>query len=155
MEQIKILLDKDNRCIGVDNYEGEGTVINVNKNDLPVTYSVFLETYMSYKYIGNVFVYELAEGDLGVNIQLDINNRIVAMDCSYAPTDTVIKVTRKDLPLSYVEFSKVADSYKYVNGAFVLDPISYDPDPLESIQEELKRQGDALQEVIMLMLGGE
>ncbi len=95
------------------------------------------------------------ENEIETVLQLDNENRIIAMDCSYLTTDTIVKVIRKDLPLPYIEFSRVADRYKYVNGSFVLDPIIYDPDPLESIQEELKRQGDALQEVIMLMLGGE
>lgn len=95
------------------------------------------------------------ETELETVLILDDTNRIVAMDCSYLPTDMIVKVIRKDLPLPYIEFSRVADRYKYINGSFVLDPINYDPNPLESIQEELKRQGDALQEVIMLMLGGE
>lgn len=95
------------------------------------------------------------ENEMESTLQLDGENRVIAMDCTYLPTDTVIKIVRKNLPLPYVEFSRVADKYKHVNGVFVLDPITNAPDPLESIQEELKRQGDALQELIMLTLGGE
>lgn len=95
------------------------------------------------------------ESELDVVLQLNVDNRIIAMDCAYLETDTIIKLKRKDLPLPYLEFGRVMDQYCYINDKFVFKPIDFGKDPIQEIKEEQERQGNALQELITIMLGEE
>lgn len=75
------------------------------------------------------------ESELDVVLQLNEDNRIIAMDCAYLETDTIVKLKRKDLPLPYLEFARTMDLYKVINGEFIMS--LYEEDPTESeIQNE-------------------
>lgn len=79
---------------------------------------------------------EVKEEDLRVTLQLDLDNRIVAMDCTYLETDNVVILKRKDLPMVYNKFAKVMDTYKYLDGAFVLSPYMEIP-TAEEVQNDI------------------
>lgn len=95
------------------------------------------------------------ESELDVALQLNSDNRIIAMDCAYLETDTIVKLKRKDLPLPYLEFARTMDQYCYLNNKFVYKPLDFGKDPQQEIKEELERQGNALQELITIILGEE
>ncbi|WP_041137843.1 hypothetical protein [Beduini massiliensis] len=95
------------------------------------------------------------EGELDVVLQLNMDSRIIAMDCDYLETDIIVKLKRKDLPLPYLEFAREIDQYCYINHQFVFKPLDFGKDPLQEIKEEQERQGNALQELITIILGEE
>ena len=95
------------------------------------------------------------ENELDVVLQLNADNRIIAMDCNYLETDIIAKLKRKDLPLEYLAFARIMDQYCYVNNQFVFKPLDFGKDPLQEIKEEQERQGNALQELITIILGEE
>lgn len=95
----------------------------------------------------------IPESEVETVLQLNEDNRIIAMDCAYLETDIIVKLKRKDLPLNYLEFARVMDQYCYVNNQFILKPLDFGKDPTQEIKEEQERQGNALQELITIMLG--
>ena len=95
------------------------------------------------------------ENELDVVLRLNADNRIIAMDCAYLETDTIVKLKRKDLPLPYLEFARTMDQYCYINDQFVFKPLDFGKDPIQEIKEEQERQGNALQELITIILGEE
>ena len=75
------------------------------------------------------------ESELDVVLQLNLDNRIIAMDCAYLETDIIVKLKRKDLPLEYLAFARIMDQYKIINGEFIKSPYEEEP-TLEEIQND-------------------
>ncbi len=90
-----------------------------------------------------------------VSIQLNEENRCIAMDCVFLDSDTVIEKTHEELPLPYAEFARKLDEYVYRNDTFVHEPRKQAEDPIQLLIHEQERQGKALEEVISMLLGGE
>ena len=87
-------------------------------------------------------------------IRLDKDNRCIECDCVYLDTDTVIEVNHEKLPKEYNEFTRCMNDYKYINNEFVYSPIEQEQTFEEKVIDEQERQAKAIEELIILTLGG-
>lgn len=92
--------------------------------------------------------------ELDVIIQLNDENRCIACDCTVLEDDKYITLKRKDLPVDYDKFSRDLDKYKYISGKFEYCPIEQEPTFEEKVLAEQERQAQAIEELIILTLGG-
>lgn len=96
---------------------------------------------------------EINEQELETVIQLNEDNRCIACDCLYLPTDKVVKLKRKDLPNDYLTFNRMLFDYKYVNGQFVLEKVEQPKDELTELKERQERTEQAVQDLILATMG--
>lgn len=91
--------------------------------------------------------------ELDVVIQLNSENRCIACDCTVLEDDKYITLKRKDLPVDYDKFSRDLDKYKYINGKFEYCLIGQEPTFEEKVLAEQERQAQAIEELIMVVMG--
>lgn len=90
-------------------------------------------------------------------IQLDENNRCVSANCIYTDDDKTIEYQfeNEDERISF--FENIQD-YVYQDGKFIVDKLP-EPEPQPSELEQLKKRQEiteqALQDLILMTLGGE
>jgi hypothetical protein len=88
------------------------------------------------------------------HIRLNEENRCIECDCVYLDEDIVIHINRADLPKPYEEFVRYMNDYKYINNQFIYAPIKQEPTFEEKIIKEQERQAKAIEDLILLTVGG-
>ena len=90
-------------------------------------------------------------------IQLDENNRCISANCIYTESDNTIEYQFKNEEERINFFENIYD-YIYQDGKFVLDKLP-EPEPQPSELDLLKERQEiteqALQDLILMTLGGE
>lgn len=90
-------------------------------------------------------------------IQLDENNRCVSANCNYTEEDKTVEYEFKSEEERINFFSNIQD-YVYQDGKFIVDKLP-EPEPQPSELEQLKKRQEiteqALQDLILMTLGGE
>lgn len=90
-------------------------------------------------------------------IQLDENNRCVSANCIYTDDDKTIQYQFESED-ERISFFENIQNYVYKDGKFVLDKLP-EPEPqpseLDLLKERQERTEQALQDLILMTLGGE